>query len=229
MKVRDVMSVIVLTVKPETTVHEIARLLVKSRISAVPVVDEKNGLVGIVSEGDLMRRTEIDTVGSRSWWLRTFGNGATLAADYAKARGLRARDVMTGEVITIDKDASLAEAATRLESNRIKRMPVTRDGSIVGIISRANLVQALASVTPEKIAILDSDRAIKTNLLAELQNQPWLSQRTLNVVVGDGVAHLWGVVVSKEERSAIVVAAERTPGVRMVEDHLIVEPIAQWE
>lgn len=229
MKVRDVMTANVVSVKPETTVQEVAKLLVKWRISAIPVVDDRDHLVGIVSEGDLMRRDETDTTGPGSWWLRMFADDASLAAAYAKARGLKARDVMTRDVVTIEEEASLAEAAARLERNRIKRLPVIRDRAVVGILSRANLVQALASVTPQMVAVSDADRAIKASLLAELKDRPWLSRRSLNVIVQDGAVQLWGAVVSNEERNAIIVAAERTPGARSVEDHLVVEPIMQWD
>lgn len=228
MKVQDVMTPDVISVKPETTVVEIAKLLVARSISAVPVIDDDNHPLGIVSEGDLMHRSELDTARRRSWWLR-FGDTATLAADYAKANGLKAEDVMTRTVVTIAEDASLADAATRLEENRIKRMPVVRDGRIVGIVSRANLVRALATAKPEALPVSKSDRVIKRRLMAELESQPWAPKYNLNVIVHGGVVELWGPVTSEEERKAVRVAAERTPGVVAVEDHLIVQPLMQWE
>lgn len=229
MKVKDVMARNVVSVRRSTPVPEIAKLLVTRAISAVPVVDEQNRPIGIVSEGDLMHRSELDTARRRSWWLRAFGDRATLAEDYAKANGLKARDVMTREVITIEEEASLSEAATRLEKNRIKRMPVVRDGRMVGILSRANLVQALAAIPAEALAAGDADRELKEGLLLELNKQPWAFAHTLNVVAHDGIIELWGLVTSEEERIALRVAVERTKGVRALEDHLIVEPLVRWE
>ena len=225
MKVREVMMATVVSVAPDTTVQEIARLLLEKRISAVPVLDEEGRLVGIVSEGDLMRRPEIGTKQPSSWWLRHFGDVATLATDYAKAYGLKARDVMTHEVVQVTEDASLADAATLLETHRIKRVPVVRGGRVVGIVSRANLVRAMASAGPVPADSPDADWSIRERLIAALQAQPWAAPHELNVVVHGGTVHLWGLVRSEEERSAVRLTAERTPGVRAVEDHLVVQPL----
>lgn len=229
MKVRDVMARNVVSIRRSTPVPEIAKLLVTRAISAVPVADELNRPIGIVSEGDLMHRSELDTPRHRPWWLYAFGDRATLAEDYAKANGRKAEDIMTRQVVTIEEDASLSEAAARLEKNRIKRMPVVRDGRIVGIVSRANLVQALAAIPAEALAAGDADRELKERLLLELNKQPWTFAHTLNVVAHDGTIELWGFVTSEEERTALRVAVERTRGVRSFEDHLIVEPLVRWD
>jgi CBS domain-containing protein len=229
MKVRDVMTASVVSVRPEDTVQEAARALRDNRISAVPVLDQEGRLLGIVSEGDLMRRTEIGTERPASWWLRLFGDTTGLAAEYARTHGLTARDVMTAPAIHVDEDAGLAEVAALLETHRIKRVPVVRDGRVVGIVSRANLVQALASARPAMAAPSETDAAIRERLIVKLQEQPWAALHEMNIVVQDGTVHLWGFVRSETERSAVRIAAERTAGVRAIEDHLLIKPLVMWE
>lgn len=229
MKIRDVMTTNVVSVTPDATVEEVARLLLQQRISAVFVVDDSGLPVGVVSEGDLMRRTETGTERARSWWLRLFADSAALATEYAKSHGRRVRDVMSRPVISVDEDASLGEAATLLETHRIKRLPVVRDGTILGVVSRANLVRALASAGTGTVTTEDRDRAIRDRLMAELKDQPWSSADARSVIVADGVVHLWGLVASDEERVATRVLAEQVPGVRAVEDHLIVRPLVQMD
>lgn len=229
MKIRDVMSTSVVSVPPDATVEEIARLLLKHRISAVLVVDGSGIPLGIVSEGDLMRRIETGTERARSWWLRLLADPAVLAIEYTKSHGRRAGDVMSRPVLSIGEDASLGEAATLMETHRIKRLPVIRDGLVVGVVSRANLVQALASAGTNKPSTEDRDRAIRDRLMTELGRQPWSSPDARHVIVDAGVVHLWGFVTSEEERAATRVAAERISGVRAVEDHLMLRPLVKLE
>jgi CBS domain-containing protein len=229
MKVRDVMTTSVVSVRPEATVEEIAKLLVEGRISAVFVVDDAGRPLGVVSEGDLMRRAETGTERVRSWWLRFFADPAALASEYAKTHGRRARDVMTTNLVQLGEETSLGEVAALLETNRIKRVPVVREGRIVGVVSRANLVQALAVAKPGTVASSDRDRSIREKLAAELSSQPWASALAKNIIVSDGVVHLWGLVLSEEEGRAMRVAAERIPGVRAVENHLTIQPLVQME
>lgn len=225
MKVRDVMTTNVVSVTPDETVGEIAKLLLQQRISAVFVVDNAGLPLGVVSEGDLMRRSETGTERARSWWLRLFADPAALATEYAKSHGRRARDVMSRPVVSVTEDAGLGEAATLLETHRIKRLPVVRDGLIVGVVSRANLVRALASAGTGTATTEDRDRAIREKLTADLNAQPWSSADARSIIVDGGVVHLWGLVASEEERVATRVAAEQVPGVRAVEDHLTVRPL----
>lgn len=225
MKVRDVMTTNVVSVTPDETVGEIAKLLLQQRISAVFVVDDAGLPLGVVSEGDLMRRFETGTERARSWWLRFFADPATLAAEYAKSHGRRARDVMSRPIISVAEDTSLGGAATLLETNRVKRLPVIRDGLVVGVVSRANLVRALASAGAGTTTTADGDRAIREKLMADLKAQPWSSADAHNIIVDGGVVHLWGLVASEEERTATRVAAEQIPGVRAVEDHLVLRPL----
>jgi CBS domain-containing protein len=221
MKAKDIMTTPVVTITPDTTVGEIAALLLARRISAVPVV-EGGQLVGLVSEGDLLHRHEIGTDRDRpgrSWWLALIGS-PTAPAEYVKSHAARARDIMTRDVISVAEDTPIAEIATVLETRRIKRVPVLRGERVVGIVSRANLVQALAARRPSsKAPRAKGDDAIRRQLLAELERQPWWQPGASNVIVTDSIVHYWGILGSDEEKAAARVAAENVPGVRKVEDH----------
>jgi CBS domain-containing protein len=221
MHAKDIMSTPVVSVAPDTPVTEIASLLFKMRISGVPVLD--NGrLVGLVSEGDLLRRHEIGTDRVKrggSWWLRMFSADQT-PAEYVKSHGRFARDVMTREVVTITPDTPVAKIASLLESRGIKRVPVMHDKQVVGIVSRANLVQALAGIRPAAIRVTPpADQAIRGRLQAELERQSWWREPVSNVIVTDGVVHFFGIIQSEDQQDAARVAAENIPGVRGVEDH----------
>lgn len=224
MKARDVMVSPVVTVKPDASVKEVAKTLVDRRISAVPVVDDAGKLIGIVSEGDLMHRSETGTERRYRWWIRLMGGDASLPADYIKVHGCKAADIMTKNVVTASPETPLDEIAILLERNSIKRVPIVKDGQLVGIVSRANLVQALAAM-PKELEIPLSDSKIRDKLLSHLKEQPWAHTALLNVTVTDGVVSLWGITGSETERQAIRVAAEATPGVKAVNDHLARGPI----
>jgi CBS domain-containing protein len=225
MRAADIMTANVVTVDPETSVQEVASLLSERGISGVPVVDKDRRLVGMISEGDLMRRVETGTQLRRSWWLEMLSTNTELASDYVKTRGRRARHVMTREVVSVAEAASLAEIADLLERHRIKRVPVVRDGVLVGIVSRANLVRALASGGSQPAGPGDGrDDVIGDRLLAELKRQKWAEASPGNVIVTDGVVHLWGTILSEEERQALRVAAENIAGVRAVSDHTTLRP-----
>lgn len=220
MKAKDVMTPHIVTVRADNTVSEVADLLLTHCISAVPVVDDAGNVVGIVSEGDLIRRTELGTADrKRSWWLRLLTGNATLASEYVKSHATRVRDVMTKKVISVQEDTALSEIAALLEKHRIKRVPVLRDGRLVGIVSRANLIQGLAAGKIEpKPADLD-DSAIRLRILEALKGQSWSGITMSGITVTDGVVEFWGLYGSDDERQASRVAAENVPGVRKVDDH----------
>lgn len=224
MKARDVMVAPVITVPLSASVKDAANLFLEHRISAVPVVDEQGKMVGIVSEGDLLHRAEIGTERQRSWWLTMIAEGPTLAADYVKSHARKVADIMTRNVLTAVPDTPLQEVAMMMERNSIKRVPIVSGGRLVGIVSRANLVQALAT-SGAKLAVPLSDSAIRDELMAQLKQQPWAESALLNATVHDGVVNLWGISGSEAERRAIRVAAEATPGVRAVNDHIAIRPI----
>jgi CBS-domain-containing membrane protein len=215
----NVMTTNVITVPPEMPVQDIARLLYTHRISGLPVVDADGQIVGIVSEGDLIGHAQATGERRRSWWLTFLSNESTLARDYAKSHGRTAHDVMTVQVITVTDTTPLADIAMLLERHGIKRVPVLKSGKLVGIVTRSNLIQALATTDVRKPMNVD-DSTIREQLTAELKAQPWVRLMTKNVVVEDGIVHLFGLVQSEDERLALRVAAENVPGVKGVEDHM---------
>jgi len=225
----DVMVSNVITVSPETRVAEVAEILLRNRISAVPVVDAAGQIVGIVSEGDLMHRAEAGTEIRRSWWLRALTSNEAMAADFVRSHSQNVADVMTRRVITAGPDTPLYEIANLLERNRIKRVPIVKDGKLVGIISRANLLQALASLKPAASGKAPEDSAIRQRILAEVEKQPWTHPSLINVIVQDGDVALWGVVSSKSEKDAIRDMAETAPGARTVSDHIVIQKAATGE
>jgi CBS domain-containing protein len=226
MRARDVMTTTVVSVTPETTVHELARLLMQHRISAAPVVDANRRVIGMVSEGDLLHREEIDTEqtqGRQSWWLEMLGTDRG-AGDYIKSHARTVGEIMTREPICVNEDASLANIASVLESRHIKRVPVLRDGRLIGIVSRSNLVQALASAPVDGRTPGANDAEIRAMLMGELAGRGWAFPGR-NIVVRDGVVHLWGAVWSSDQLDAMRIASEGIPGVKRVEDHTIPYPI----
>jgi CBS domain-containing protein len=210
------MTTRVVTVEPDATVDEIAKRLLENRISAVPVVDAGGRMVGVVGEGDLMRRTETETERHRSWWLSLLALPEEVATAYVKDHGRHARDVMTREVVAVDEDASLEEIAELLERHRIKRVPVIHDGKLVGIVSRANLLHGLVACSTGASPSID-DWKLKASVEESL-SKAGVRMELLNVVVSGGVVHLWGVVATPEEQAAVRVAAESVAGVREVRE-----------
>jgi CBS domain-containing protein len=226
MKASDVMSCNVITVDADACVQDVADTLLESRISAVPVVDKDGALLGIVSEGDLMRRPEGGTEKQPSPWLEVLSSKQALADEFVRTHSRRVVDVMTREVITATPDTPVGEIARLLEKNKIKRVPIMDGKKVVGIVSRANLLQALASLKNGKaLKIAPADATIRQQLIAQLNNQPWTRPSMLNVTVQDGTVELWGIVDSQAERKAVRVLAEVMPGVRAVNDNLIVYPM----
>ena len=224
MQAKDIMTTKVISIRPDTTVKEIARIMLKRHISAVPVVNANDAIVGIVSEGDLMRRPESETERHRSWWLFFLQNSAEQALNYVKDHGRFARDVMTSSVVSVSEDISVSAIAALLEEHRIKRVPVVRDGRLVGIVSRANLLHVLAA-TKELASISSDDQTIRSSILETLQGEAGVQDQFVNVIVSNGVVALWGAVNSRAEKHAAQVVAENTAGVASVDNHLSVLPI----
>ncbi len=223
MKASDVMTRDVTTVGPDACVQDVAGILLRNRISAVPVVSAEGSLIGIVSEGDLMRRAEAHTERRRSWWLDYLASKQVLSAEFVKSHARRVTDVMTRHTVTATPETPLAEIANLLERNGIKRVPIMQEGKIVGIVSRANLLQALASQKKQQAPeVAPADTAIRENLVAELRTKPWTRPLLINVTVQDGTVGLWGIVESQAEKQAVRVLAEVTPGVRAVNDNLLI-------
>lgn len=227
MKAADVMVTKVITVGPTTTIQEVASILLANRISAVPVVGNHDDLIGIVSEGDLIRRIEVGTERRRSWWLGLLASNRALATEYVMSNACKVADIMTRRVVTATPDTPLGDIATLLEKNSIKRVPIMNDGKIVGIVSRANLVQALASMakkTKKRTSVANPrDSEIRKKVISRLNAQPWRPSM-LNVTVHDGTVDLWGLVASEDEKKAARIAVEIIPGVKVVNDNLMIPP-----
>lgn len=225
---KDVMVSPVITVGPAATVREVASLLLENHISAVPVVDAGGRVIGIVSEGDLIHRSEAGTERRYSWWLRVFTSDRELAENYVKSHAAKVTDIMTSKVVTVTPETPLHEIAAVLEVNQVKRVPVvTSEGDLVGIISRSNLIQAVATSRP-KLELTLPDVTIRQNVLSVLNRQNWAHSYKLNVTVANGVVDLWGWVDSESERNALRVAAESVSGVRGVRDHMFHYP-SGWQ
>ncbi len=221
MRAGDVMTTEVVTVSPDTGVPDLARLMLDRRISGVPVVDSAGKLVGIVSEGDLMRRAELVTE-RRPWWAGLAGSPEEKASAYIKAHGLTVKEIMTRDVATIDEHEPLDRIAMLFEERGIKRAPVVRDGKLVGIVSRANLLQGLAAAKTEGTG--PGDSAIRAAILDTAREDAGVRASLIDVTVADGVVHLWGNVGSAAEREACCVVAQNAEGVKEVRDHLRVLP-----
>ena len=223
MKALDVMVRDVVTIKPDDPVAEAVRLLAEHDVSALPVVDNNENVVGVISEADLLHREEIGTEKHRPWWLEAVTPASTLAGEFAKSHRRRVEEVMSTDVVSAAEDTPLGEIATILERHRIKRVPILRGGKLVGIVSRSNLIQALASSRAPAGggAGADADRKIRSELLDRLGHQDWTDFGQRNVIVNSGIVHLWGLVGSQEEHKALVALAEGVPGVVSVSDEMI--------
>jgi CBS domain-containing protein len=226
MQAKDVMTANVISVSEDAPVHEVVRLLLKYRISAVPVVDGGRKVLGIVSEGDLLR-PEGTSRGAmqRPWWLEAVFAGQTVA--YDKAHGRTAGEIMTRNVVTVNEDAPLNDIAELLERRHIKRVPVLKDGRLTGIVSRANLLHGLASTIVEHHEPgAAKDRHIRDELVKILLEKHRLDTVLVNVTVTDGKVRLWGVVENAEQAAVAESAAKTLAGVRSVENNLDLGPMS---
>jgi len=225
MQVKDVMTRNVISIGADEPVVKAARLMLQNRISGLPVVDKDGELVGIVTEGDFLRRGELGTERRRPKWLEFIVGPGKLAQEYVHTAGRKVEEIMTPDPETAAETDSLERVVEVMERRHIKRLPVMRDGRMVGIVSRANLMHALASLSREMPESTGGDAAIRDNILAAIARQPWAPR--VSVVVKNGVAELWGIVTDERERQGLVVAVENVAGVTAVHDHLVwVEPMS---
>jgi CBS domain-containing protein len=222
MRARDIMTPRLVTVSPDATVLETARVLLGEHINAALVVGDDGALRGIVSEADLMRRPEIGSERERSWWLRAFADSDDLAREYMRSHARKVRDAMTAAVVTVGEDTPVAEIADLFHRRGIKTVPVMRNGRPIGMVSRANLLQALVAQGEARAIAPASDETIRATLLREFDKQAWADSWAKNVIVENGVVHLWGVAQTEREKEACRVAAEVAPGVREVVNHIVV-------
>jgi CBS domain-containing protein len=228
MKAREIMTMEVVSVSPDAFILEAVRLMLQNRVSGLPVVDRQGILVGVVTEGDFLRRPETGTKRKRARWIEFFMSPGQAAEEYAQTHGRKVADVMTSSPITITEDTRLDDIVSLMEQSSVKRLPVLQQGRVVGIVSRANLLHALASVVGELPASATTDVTIREQIMSELSNKAW-SPRDFNVMVRDGVVELWGDILDERERQAAKVAVENVAGVKAVKDHLVwVEPMSCW-
>jgi CBS domain-containing protein len=220
MKAKDVMTSPVISIEPETPVLEAVRIMLQRRISGLPVIEKDGQLVGMVTEGDFLRRAETGTERRRPRWLEFLVGPGRLADEYTHSHARKVGEIMTTKPLTVTEETPLEEVVKVMEKRQIKRLPVVRGKEVVGIISRANLVHALAGVAGEVKPAAAGDQAIRDRLLAELAKQSWAPIALIDVIVKNGVVELWGTITDERERQAIIVAAENVPGVKRVNDHL---------
>jgi CBS domain-containing protein len=219
MRAHQIMTRPVITVTPETTIVEAANTMLHKHVSGLPVVDATGKLVGIVSEGDFIRRSEIGTQRKRGRWLRFILGPGKSASDFVHEHGRKISEVMTRSPLTISEDTALEEIVELMEKNNVKRLPVIRADKIVGIVSRANLLQAVASLAREVADPTADDDHIRNRVIDAMEKNDWCPFG-LSVIVKDGIVHLSGVITEERSRQAAVVAAETVEGVKKVHDHL---------
>jgi CBS domain-containing protein len=226
MRARQIMTKSVVTVTPETTILEAANIMLQRHVSALPVLDPAGKLVGIVSEGDFIRRSEIGTQRKRSRWLKFILGPGQAATDFVHEHGRNVSEVMTPEPFTVTVDTTLEEIVKSMETNGVKPLPVTRGDKLVGIVSRANLLQAVASLAREIPDPTADDDHIRRRIIDSLEKNDWCPMG-LGVVVRDGIVHLSGIITEERSRQAAIVGAENVAGVKNVHDRLCwVEPMS---
>lgn len=232
MQAKDIMvaGANVIAVCPDDSIYTAIRLMLKQGISGLPVVErgplDTRTLVGIVTEGDFLRRRETKTLRRRPSWLEFLVGPGRLAEEYARASGCKIQEIMTTPVATVTENASIEDVVLLMEQRHVKRVPVVRGGTLVGIITRANLLRALVHEAGKNFVPTSGDAEIKDRLLEELKKQPW-GTALVEVNVTNGTVKLTGAITDERERAAFVIAAENIPGVRTIEDHIsFVEPLS---
>lgn len=221
MQAQEIMTRQVITIRSDSSLQDAIAAMLRHGISGMPVVDEQGRPVGMLSEGDLLRRTELDTERRRPRWLAFLLGPGKLAEEYTHTHGRTAADVMTDKLYSVAPDAPVQDVVQLMERHRIKRVPVLENGQLVGIVSRANLLRALAVAAPALPAGPSSDQEIRERLARELASTDWAPRYMIDHVVQNGVVHLYGTILDEREREALCVAARNTPGVKEVHDHLV--------
>lgn len=227
MDVSDVMTREVVSAAPDMKVEDAARLMVRRGLSGLPVLDERGGLVGIITEGDLLRRAEIGTAGQGPGWLATFFTPGRSAQDYIRTHARKVGDMMTRDVECVGGDTSLADVVTLMELRQVKRLPVVEQGKVVGIVARADLLKALVKALPEASSCTVPDADLDEKLSAEMAKQGWLPRANFGARVENGVVTYFGSIQDERERTALHVIAENIAGVKNIRDELVcIEPMS---
>ncbi|HWV52475.1 CBS domain-containing protein [Pseudorhodoplanes sp.] len=226
MKVRDVMTTPVVSVDAEAPISLAIRLMLQKKISGLPVVDPCGNLVGVVTEGDFLRRAETGTQQTRPRWLEFLMGPGVAAEEYVHSHGRKVSEVMTRTVKTVDEATQLTDVVALMERNHIKRVPVLRGKKLVGIVTRANLLRALVSYMHPASAPAIGDAAIREAILRELNSETWAPVATVDAIVRQGIVTLSGFVLDQRQREALKVLVENVPGVKAVRDDLVwVDPV----
>jgi CBS domain-containing protein len=226
MQARDIMTRNVITIAPGAPLSEAIKKMVEARVSGLPVVDAEGKLVGILTEGDLLRRVELKTDKPRSRWQQFLLGPAKEAEEYVKTHGLKVEDVMTRDVVAVGEDAPIEQVAEIMESRNVRRVPVLRGEVLVGIVSRADLIRVVGEALGARPQVAASDKEIREALLSELRKHRWFGAQSVSIEVENGVVILDGVLFEEEARKALAVAAQSIPGVRGVEDRTtLAEPV----
>jgi CBS domain-containing protein len=221
----DVMSPRVIAVHPDAPVSQAAELMLRTGVSGLPVQDTSGALVGILTEGDLLRRVELGTQRRRSRLLAFLTSPGRLAEEYTHSQGRKVSEVMSREVETVDPESQLSDVVDLMLKRRIKRVPVVRDGVLMGIVSRADLMRALAKAAQAECLVDPDDARIRRRVIASLESEPWAPIALVNPEVHGGEVELRGTILDERQREALRVLVENVPGVRAVHDHLVwVEP-----
>jgi CBS domain-containing protein len=221
MNVGDIMTRKVFSIEPDANVLQAVRLMLQNRISGLPVVNVKGNLIGIVTEGDFLRRAETITERRRPRWLQFLVGPGRLADEYVHTHARKIEDVMTPDPHIVTENTPLEDVVQLMEKYRIKRLPVVRGKLLVGIVSRANLLHALASLARKVMESAAEDETIRERLMVELERQKWVTIGFLNVIVRDAVVELRGTITDERERRALIIAAQNIPGVKDVRDNVV--------
>lgn len=226
-KVRQVMTSNPTTIGPDATVAEAMQQMLEKKISGIPVLDQAGMLLGIVTEGDVMRRAELGTERQRPRWLSYLLSPGRLAAEYSRTHGRKVQEIMTRDVVTVTVDASLEEAVQKFEKLHVKRIPVVDGDQLVGVLSRSDLMRMFLSLPQPKGRGDATDATLTRRIQEEMDRQPWCPRNNVRISVVQGVATIDGVVIDERTREALCVLLENIDGVSHVVDHLItVEPIS---
>jgi len=228
MQAKDVMTTNVATVRPDTALSDAIGLMLDRHISGLPVVDGEGRLVGVLTEGDLLRRSEIGTEATRARWIDFLMGPGNLAAEYVRTHGRQVENLMTPDVATVDPETPLTDVVNLMERRHIKRVPVVRDDKLVGLVSRADLLRALSGVLRQAMQpkVL-TDAEIRQEIIAEFDRNRWVPDDSVTVRVDEGVVILEGTIFDNRDRAAMIVAARNVPGVKAVQDDLTwIEPVS---
>ena len=219
MRAHQIMTKPVTTIEPDATIVDAANVMLRQHISGLPVVDAAGTLVGIVSQGDFLRRSEIGTGRRRGRWLKFLLGSGRSAIEFVHEHGRKISEIMSPSPVTVTEDTLLEDIADLMEKRNIKRLPVVRGDKLVGIVTRTNLLRAVADLARDVPDPTADDDHIRERIIRAMEKADW-RPIGLTVIVRDGIVHLSGSLLDERARQAAIVAAENIEGVRKVHDHL---------